>query len=106
MEMRFVTTRRLKQSATFTNRTLSPITQIRAIKQLFTQIRAIKQLFTQIRAIKQLFTQIRAIKQLFTQIRAIKHLPYLENQLNKFWMCHNIMKKYHTGNSAEQIRIK
>ena len=45
-------------------------------------------------------------KQLFTQICANKYQTYLENQLNNFWIWNrNMLMKYHTGDSAEWVRI-
>jgi hypothetical protein len=45
-------------------------------------------------------------KQLFTQKCATNYQSYLENQFNKFLTWNNIMlMKYHTGDSAEWIRI-
>jgi hypothetical protein len=45
-------------------------------------------------------------KQLFRQTCSAKYQTYLENQLNNFWTWNNsILMKYHTGNSAGQIRI-
>ena len=45
-------------------------------------------------------------KQMFTQKCATNYQTYLENQLNNVWTWNNIMlMKYHTGDSAELIRI-
>jgi len=45
-------------------------------------------------------------KQLFTQKYATNYQTYLENQLNNFWTWNNSKStKYHTGDSAEWIRI-
>ena len=45
-------------------------------------------------------------KQLFTQKCAANYQTYMENQLNNFWTWNNSMWMiYHTGNSAEWIRI-
>jgi len=45
-------------------------------------------------------------KQPFAQKCATNYRTYLENQLNNFWTWNNSMlMKYHTGDSAEWIRI-
>ena len=45
-------------------------------------------------------------KQLFTQKCATNYQTHLENQLNNVWTWNNSMlMKYHTGDSAEWIRI-
>jgi len=45
-------------------------------------------------------------KQLFTQKCATNYQTYLENKLNNFWTWNNnMLTKYHTGDSAEWIRI-
>jgi len=45
-------------------------------------------------------------KQMFTQKCATNYQTYLEIQLNNVWTWNNIMSmKYHTGDSAEWIRI-
>ena len=45
-------------------------------------------------------------KRLFTQNCVTNYQTYLENQLNNFWTWNNSMLiKYHTGDSAESIRI-
>jgi Na+-transporting methylmalonyl-CoA/oxaloacetate decarboxylase gamma subunit len=45
-------------------------------------------------------------KQLFTQKCATNYQTYLENQLNNFWTWNNSMlRKFHTGDSAEWVRI-
>ena len=44
--------------------------------------------------------------QLFTQKCATNYQTYLENKLNNFWTWNNnMLMKYHTGDSAEWIRI-
>jgi len=43
---------------------------------------------------------------MFTQKCATNYQTYLENELNNFWTQNNSMlMKYHTGDSAEWIRI-